>query len=126
MPLGRSSITAFLKGLTGASPFNVLYRNYSSFFSPLGMALYLFYFINMGLFIYLLSQEYGFVKGESLRNLFILILFVSTLFWLKQIVIRVLGGIFPIQKEVAKYSFLIGVLSSLLGLFLFPINLTCI
>ncbi len=123
MPFARSTIGSFYKGVTGAGPFSILFRNTSTFFTPLGISMYIFYFLNMGLFVYLFAQHFDWIKGESLKEYVFISAVVVGISFLKYIAIRSIGGIFPVQKDAIKYTFLIGVFSSLIGLALFPANL---
>lgn len=123
MPFGRTTIFSFYRALTGAGPFNILYRNYGSIQFPVGIGLYLFYFSNMGLFVYLIGKHYNFLPSGNLSDLMMVVGIVAALSTIKQIIVNLLGSIFPIGKDAHRYSFLISVYSSIIGLFLFPFNL---
>ncbi len=123
IPFARPTMASFYKGLSGAGPFSILFRNISTFFTPMGISMYIFYFLNMGLFVYLVAEHYDWIKGESLKEYLMISIAIGAISFIKYIVLRIIGVIFPVQKDAIKYTFLIGVFSSLIGLFLFPVNL---
>ena len=88
-------------------------------------ALYLLFFLNFGLFIYLILAQYQQLPDG---NQYIQLLSISggliALFILKHISLAILGNIFPIWKEAVMYNFSIIIFSILIGLILVPFNLS--
>lgn len=122
MPFGRNTIFSFYRALTGSGPFNILFRNYGSMLFPIGIGLYAFFLLNIGLFIFLTGQQLHWTSQGSERDWLLITLGVAAFVLTKQLIINFLGWTFPINKDTVKYGFLIGVFNSILGLILFPAN----
>lgn len=88
-------------------------------------ALYLLFFLNAGLFLYLISTQY---QQLPAGNHYLQLLTISggliVLFLLKHISLIILGNIFPVWKEAVIYNFSIVVFSIFVGLILVPFNLS--
>jgi Domain of unknown function (DUF4271) len=85
---------------------------------------YAFFLVNVGIFIFFLTQRFGANFGGSLfGQLMLCIGGVIGLFLLKPVVLRIFAGIFPVEKEVNRYLFLMVVFASVLGLILAPVNI---
>lgn len=92
--------------------------------SLLLILLYIVFFINASIFIYLIqkyltSQEGLKVWGYCLGALLSVYLIRHVMMWL-------LGGIFPIQTEVGFYNYVIIVFNILFGILIFPVNIVSI
>ncbi|HHB79279.1 MAG TPA: DUF4271 domain-containing protein [Saprospiraceae bacterium] len=122
MPFGRHTIFSFYRGLTGAGPFNILFRNYGTLFSPVGIGLSIFFLLNAGLFGFLVGKQYGWLTSGSFQDWILITGSLALFILLKQLAVSFLGWVFPMEKDVNKYRFLIGVFNGILGLFLFPVN----
>ena len=85
--------------------------------------LYLSFFGNAGLFVYLIIHHYGWQSSSHLSLLLWCILGVFAVFFIKHVALRVVGLIFPINKELRQYSFTIVVFNIILGILLVPVNL---
>jgi hypothetical protein len=83
--------------------------------------MYIVFFINASVFIYLISKEYGGL--DSTKNWFFLLLSIIVIYIVRHTVLSLMSWIFPIEKEISLFSFLIMVLNLILGLFLIPVNL---
>ncbi|HMP29285.1 MAG TPA: DUF4271 domain-containing protein, partial [Saprospiraceae bacterium] len=83
--------------------------------------MYFVFFINASVFIYLISKEFGGIS--STKNWFLLLMSITTIYIIRHILLSFIGWVFPIEKEVSLFSFLIMVLNLTLGLFLIPVNL---
>ncbi len=122
MPFGRHTVANFYRSLTGSGPFNILFRNYGTMRFPVGFGLYLFFLLNLGLFIFIVAKQFEWIENTEFREWFLITLAVAMLIIAKHLVLRFLGWVFPIGKDTIKYSFLIGVFNSITGLILFPVN----
>ena len=88
-------------------------------------AMYLLFFLNIGLFSYLiLSQNQLLATGNDYAQLFSIIGGFFGLFLLKHISLIILRNIFPIWKEAVMYNFSIIVFAIFVGLILVPFNLS--
>ena len=85
---------------------------------------YLFFFFSAGFFLYLFT-----VSNDISLNLGIwpswltYTLIVAGAVGLKQLVIWMLGRLFPVRKEISRYAFVLMVFAILAGVVLIPINL---
>jgi len=84
---------------------------------------YLFFFLNAGLFLFLLLKQMKFNFFSSDPLLFFVCVGVVTLIYLvRHLVLRIIGVIFPVTKEVGYFSFTILAFNIFLGIALLPIN----
>jgi hypothetical protein len=82
---------------------------------------YLVFFINISVFAYLVVKHYS-GQGNTLTWFFIL-LGVIGVYIIRHTTLKLMGWIFPLEKEAGLYSFLIMVINLILGLGLIPVNL---
>lgn len=122
MPFGRNTIFAFYRALTGAGPFNILYRNYGSMLFPVGVGLIAFFSLNVGLFSFLVGKQFGWLASSDTQNWLLITGGITLFVLMKQLFLKFVGWVFPVDKDTSKYGFLAGVFNSILGLFLFPVN----
>ena len=102
---------------------NQLYREKEGRGILLFLVLYSNFLINLGLFVFFLSKIYEFPSGYgNVRWLFYCILGVSGLIVLKHLLLKIIGFIFPVSKEINLYNFTIIVFGIVLGVILVPVN----
>ncbi len=103
---------------------NQAYRDRQSGAGQAYMILYSLFFINAGLFLFLLLRHKKVVlPGEThLINLLYCVGAVTAVFLLKHLLLRIVGTIFPIEKEISAYSFTIMIFGIMMSLFLGPAN----
>lgn len=83
--------------------------------------MYIVFFINASVFIYLIGKQY--FDEPSVWTWFLILLSIAAIYIVRHIVMRFIGWLFPLEKESSLYSFTIMVINLLLGLFLIPVNL---
>jgi len=83
---------------------------------------YVIFFINVGLFIYLI-QFLGESGSDKKFPLWLLTLLPIAIYVTRHVIMRVLAHVFPITKEVNQFNFNIVVFNIMIGLVLIPINL---
>lgn len=83
--------------------------------------MYLVYFINASVFIYLLVKHYS--KIASNLYWFYMLVGLIILYLGRHIILSFIGWLFPLEKEASLFSFTIMIINLLLGLFLIPVNL---
>jgi len=101
-----------------------LHREQSSGLALAYIILYLFFFINAGLFAFLTARYFGIPLSAT--NLYSLLLCVGGLagfFVARHFVLWLIGFVFPVGKEVATYQFTIMIFNIVIGLLLVPIVL---
>lgn len=84
---------------------------------------YLFFFLNAGLFLTLLLKQFKFNYFTSdITLFFVCVGLIALTYFIKHAVLRAIGFIFPVQKEISYYSFTIIAFNIFLGIALLPIN----
>lgn len=94
-------------GFVGLAPYFLLYINF---------------LLNAGMFLFLLVRVY---KRETFNNwliLLICLLAAAAIFLSKHILLSIAAWLFPVEKEVQRYNFLVVIFNCVLGLFLMPFN----
>lgn len=87
------------------------------------MFLYILFFLNAGLFVYLLLHNNKITLTSShLIGWLYCTAGVIVVFFLKHLILNLIGVIFPVQKEVRSYNFLIIVFAIVIGVVLVPVN----
>jgi hypothetical protein len=86
--------------------------------------LYLIFFINGSIFIYLI-QKY-FTAQEGLKIWSLCLLALSLVYIIRYVMMMMFGGIFPVKNEVSFYNYAIIVFNILFGIIVFPINIISI
>ena len=100
-----------------------LHRVNQGSFSFSYFLLYLSFFLNAGIFIYLAANYFGANLPQNLGWVFLICLGVALAFLFKHILLFFIQSVFPIGKEIKLYSFSIMVFSIILGIVLLPINI---
>ena len=86
---------------------------------------YLFFLLSAGFFLYLVSLEYGLslpVAGVW-ANWLTFTLVVMGAVGFKLVLLTLVGRIYPLRKELSRYTFVLMVFSILVGVLLVPVNL---
>ncbi len=100
-----------------------LHRVNQGSFSLSYFLLYISFFLNAGIFIYLAANYFGANLPQNFVSIFLICLGVAFIFLLKHLLLFFIQSVFPISKEVKLYSFSIMVFSIILGIVLLPINI---
>lgn len=100
-----------------------LHRVNQGSFSLSYFLLYLSFFLNAGIFIYLAANYFGANLPQRFGWIFLICLGVAIAFLLKHLLLFFIQSVFPISKEIKLYSFSIMVFSIILGIALLPINI---
>ncbi|MEL6636918.1 MAG: DUF4271 domain-containing protein [Bacteroidota bacterium] len=98
-------------------------REQGSFMSFPLLALYLFYFLSGGFFLYLSLRVLGIPTDQHWRTLAWCTLGLAAIFTLKHSVLRIIAYVFPLEKELRQYSFTIAIFNIVLGITLLPVDL---
>ena len=120
--LFRSVIQKMGKSLLNDNSLRVLMREYEQLTWVYWMY-YIFFFLNLGYFIFFAVKDNIQFYQNHLFLLLILIGGVFTLYFIRHIFLFAIGNLFNATKETQAHSFIILVIHCLLGLVLFPINL---
>lgn len=88
------------------------------------MIFYILFFINLAVFIFLAARNFQIgINASPFISYLICLGGIILAFLLKHALLMLLGGVFPINKEIRQYSFTIVIFSIILGLALVPFNL---
>jgi len=117
------TIKQLYKAFLNDNMLKLKHREQGSFLHLSLVMLYFFFFINAGFFCYLVLRELGWESNSNPQLLLYCVLGISAVFLIKHLFLRILGAIFPIEKEIKQYNFTIGVFNIILGFTLLPFNL---
>lgn len=88
------------------------------------LILYLMFFINAGIFLFLLCKNFGVeIASSNMASLSLCIGGVAAFFTVKHTLLQIVKFVFPVEKEAATYSFTIVVFNIVLGIALVPLIL---
>ncbi len=117
----RSNIEKIAKGVLNDNILKQSMRTESNGGSLLYFLMYTFFAIQLAVFLYLWTAEKSTIQG--IRFWGILFAGIAGVYFVRHIIMFLLGYIFPIGKETSQFSFTIGSFNIVLGIFLLPINL---
>lgn len=120
--LFKSLLNTVYRAFTNDNILKLLHREQRDIISFPYLLLYLFFFVNFGIFSFLIFNYFGYVP-RSLNILLYCIGGVGLLFLLKHILLKIVEIIFPVEKEIKQYSFSLVIFSSMLGFALVPFNI---
>lgn len=118
--LERSLIANLFKSINNHNLLDLMFRKRNSNTNIVYSALYVLFFLNAGVFIYLSLQHY--IKLPGYLYLVYAIAGVTGIYLLKHFVLLALGWVFPLERMMKSYSFSIIVFNVVGGLLLLPIN----
>ncbi len=120
----RSAIKSSYNGFINNSTLRLLLNENGSYGTLDFVQMNIFYWLGLGFFVFQLLSHFD-VKIHSSQFISLLICMVSTitLMVLKHLVLILIGSVYPLDKEMKSYSFIILVTGVLLGLILLPLNL---
>jgi Domain of unknown function (DUF4271) len=121
---GRSAIRMAYQAVTSDNALRQIYKEPMGWGSLGYVSLYVMFWINAGIFIFLLMAYYQVKPPFGQFGTFMAcVASVSALIVLKHAVLYLVAKIFPIEKEVRTYNFIILTVGIILGLILMPINI---
>jgi Domain of unknown function (DUF4271) len=121
---GRSAIRMAYQAVTSDNALRQIYKEPMGWGSLGYISLYVMFWINAGIFIFLLMAFYQVKPPYGQFGTFMAcVASVSALIVLKHAVLYLVAKIFPIEKEVRTYNFIILTVGIILGLILMPINI---
>jgi len=120
----RAQLTRAYHAFTNENVLRMLHREKGTVAYFPYYILYTLFLFNLGIYIYLLLRHYNLTPGISNSSLLLMTTGIATgLFFLKHLVINILGWVFPIQKETSIYSMTITVFGIILSIVLFVSNI---
>jgi hypothetical protein len=119
--VNRLVVSNIFRTIFNDNYFNLMFREYRRGDTPLlHRLLYVLFFLNAGLFVYLSLSRIPFLSAHT--PLVYCVGGITLLYLIKHSVLRIAGGIFPIQKEMNQYSYAVMIYNIFLGVVLIPIN----
>ncbi len=86
--------------------------------------LYLMFFINAGIFTFLVLKHYDYKIAETnTGTLFLCMGAIAGFYIFKHLLLEIVKFVFPIEKEISRYSFTVMVFNIILGISLVPMIL---
>ncbi len=120
----RAQLIRAYQAFTNENVMRMLHREKGTVAYVPYYVLYSLFLFNLGVYIYLLLRYYNLTPEFSNTNLLLMTTGIATgLFFLKHLVIKFLGWVFPIQKEASIYSMTITVFGIILSIVLFVANI---
>jgi len=121
MTLFRSVVQISYRAFFNENILNQLHREQRGFAALPFQILYLLFFIHAGTFLFLILNRYGIKISESnLHALLLCIGGVTGVFTAKHLLLKLIGSVFPIDKEVGAYSLTIIIFNIMTGIGLVP------
>lgn len=116
----RSIFTKIFKSFYNDNYLKLTQREENGGLNGAYVILYIIYFLNAGIFLYLITR---FFMPGSRPSWLLCILFVTVLYLGRHLLLFLFSEIFPVGREVKQYNFIIATFNLLLGLILVPLNL---
>ena len=121
--LNRGLLANIYKAIFSDTYLKLVYRIQHSSQMLSYILLYLFFFLNTGLFLFLVLK---YLKINPLKNDILLYLacvgVIISMFLTKHIVVALIGQIFPVKKEASYYNFMIIAFNIFFGIAMLPLN----
>jgi hypothetical protein len=118
----RQIISKIYRSILNSNYSNLMFREQGKNPSPLFILLYILFFINAGLFLYLTIDRFITIKPKYF-SLFTCIGLVSLAYILRHGILNLLGNVFPIKNATSQFGFNVMYFNIFLGLLLIPVNL---
>lgn len=120
----RSAIANAYAAISSDAALRQIYKEPMGWGSVAYLSLYVLFWLNLAILIFLLLTHFGVVTAYGKLITFLICLGgVSLAYILKHSALYTISKVFPIEKEVRTYNFIILTVGILLGLVLMPINI---
>lgn len=124
MTLLQGPIAKVFQAFANENAFNQIYREREGRGFGVYNILYFSFLINLGVFLFYILHHFQIHFNANLvLQLGICVAGVLIAFSLKHLVLWLIGLIFPVNREVSRYNFIMLIFGSSLGLLLGPINI---
>lgn len=124
MTLLQDPIVKVFQAFANENAFNQIYREREGRGFGVYNLLYISFLINLGVFLFYILHHFQIDFNANLvLQLGICVAGVLIAFSLKHLVLWLIGLIFPVNREVSRYNFIMLIFGSSLGLLLGPINI---
>jgi hypothetical protein len=120
--MNRSLPRKAIRAITNDNYLRFMQRDFSGY-PTIYWLYYLLFFMNAGFFIFLLIQHFAWVNSITMLLLVLSVIIVAGMYFMKHLVLFLLGLIFPVEMETGLFSFVIMLLNIILGFILLPLNI---
>ena len=107
--------------ITNENVLKLMHREEKRGISGYNLLLYISYFINAAIFVYLIGN--AFFKAQGWKYYQMIFLVILGIYLGRHLFLNILGNLFPIKKDSQLYGFTIQTFNIFLGLILIPLNL---
>ncbi|MEL6865265.1 MAG: DUF4271 domain-containing protein [Bacteroidota bacterium] len=122
--LFRQYIAKAYRAFTNDNFLKLIHREQGRIIDWPYLSLYIGFILNAGIFALLVWKYYGLIGGGNMIYLFRFIAAVAAIFITKHLLLGIVAGVFPVEKEIRQYSFMIVIFNIVLGILLVPINIS--
>ncbi len=120
----RYAVSATYQSLLKEGSFRTAFKEQTGWGSLGYLSLYVLYWINAGIFVFLTLNHYHFHSAYGQFSTFLLcVLAVGAVFIVKHLILYIVAAVFPIEKSIRQYNFIVIISGVLIGLILAPINI---
>lgn len=117
----REILSKLVKSTFNENVLKLTKREEGERFSLHFFIMYAVFFINLSVFIYLIVKHFS--NLDSILIWFYMLMAVTAIYIVRHFTLHFIGWLFPIEKEMSLFSFMIMLLNLLGGLLLIPFNL---
>lgn len=117
----RGVISSVTKAITNENVLKLNHREEKKGANGHYLLLYFSFFINAAIFGYLVLYHFNGMNGWQVFQL--MFLSILGIYLIRHLFLKLIGGSFPIQKEVSLYGFTIQSFNLFIGIMLIPMNL---
>jgi hypothetical protein len=119
----RSMISSSYTAIISDNAMRLMNKHAFGWGNAIYLALYALFWINGGIFAYLLLSYFGVKSPYGQTVTFLLCIGgVALIFILKHLLLFIIAHVFPIEKEMKTYNFIVLTAGVLLGMLLMPFN----
>jgi hypothetical protein len=119
----RSMISSSYTAIISDNAMRLMNKQAFGWGNAIYLALYALFWINGGIFAYLLMSYFGVKSPYGQTVTFLLCIGgVALIFILKHMLLFIIAHVFPIEKEIKTYNFIVLTAGVLLGMLLMPFN----
>ncbi len=124
LQISRGVLSSVYQSLFSYNMLRMTYREQLGWGNVQYLSLYVLFWLNAGLFVFLLQYQLGVHSSYGQLTTFLgCVGGVSLVFMTKHLILYVIAQVFPITKEVKMYNFIVIISGILIGLLLAPINI---
>lgn len=123
--LSRSVFTKISRSVWNMKQMNIFYREVSNFYLAPMILLYIFWIFNLSIFTYFFCHYYSvpLISASVTAQIFAIFGVLTGVFVLKHLAWSFVAWVFPIEKEMNQYQFLLINYHIIIGIILMLINL---